>query len=503
MISGISALDNRAARAWFWRACLWFSALQLLIIAYTPLNLAPDEAHYWEWSRHLDWAYYSKGPLVALLVRFGTALFGTSAFAVRFGSWLCSLLFSISFFFFAVELCGAQLALFAFVLLRSMLFFFSLGLVTTTDPAAALFWVLTLWAAYRALFSAEPRAWILVGIFSGLGMLAKYTLLILPASIFLFMLLDAEARKNFRRKELWLGVLILLLSLLPILAWNSEHDWVNFRHNAGHIYKAEKFFLQPKYLLELIGGQLGLMGPISAVLSVLALVFGWKRFRLNDRVAGFLLFSALPLLALCVFVALTKRVYANWPMPVFISAVLLLAYQVRTEKFSAVHERALKLNFVLALIALWPLLGFTYGLPTKILPTKKLVGWEALGKRVADLRGEIRDPKSFLLTDDYGDASEISFYTAGQPFTYVANTDGRRMNQYDIWGGWEALGGHDALIVLEDPAAAEKLRPHFKTLTALPEKQLPILFGKDLQRTFYFFTAENFDGSVSSSANNF
>ena len=34
-----------------------------------PLDLAPDEAHYWDWSRHLDWSYYSKGPLVAWLIR--------------------------------------------------------------------------------------------------------------------------------------------------------------------------------------------------------------------------------------------------------------------------------------------------------------------------------------------------------------------------------------------------------------------------------------------------
>ena len=39
-----------------------------------PLDLAPDEAHYWDWSRHLDWSYYSKGPLVAYLIRGGCAL---------------------------------------------------------------------------------------------------------------------------------------------------------------------------------------------------------------------------------------------------------------------------------------------------------------------------------------------------------------------------------------------------------------------------------------------
>src|SRR5262245_20707278 len=41
-----------------------------------PLGLAPDEAHYWEWSRKLDWGYYSKGPLVAWLIRGSCELFG-------------------------------------------------------------------------------------------------------------------------------------------------------------------------------------------------------------------------------------------------------------------------------------------------------------------------------------------------------------------------------------------------------------------------------------------
>src|SRR3982750_796253 len=44
-----------------------------------PLDLAPDEAHYWDWSRKLDWSYYSKGPLVAWLIRAGVELFGDLA----------------------------------------------------------------------------------------------------------------------------------------------------------------------------------------------------------------------------------------------------------------------------------------------------------------------------------------------------------------------------------------------------------------------------------------
>src|SRR5687768_109852 len=54
-----------------------------------PLGLAPDEAHYWHWSRHLDWSYYSKGPLVAWLIRGSCEVFGTTMPAVRLPAVLC------------------------------------------------------------------------------------------------------------------------------------------------------------------------------------------------------------------------------------------------------------------------------------------------------------------------------------------------------------------------------------------------------------------------------
>ena len=44
------------------------------------LDLSPDEAHYWDWSRHLDWSYYSKGPLVACLIRASCEVAGPLAY---------------------------------------------------------------------------------------------------------------------------------------------------------------------------------------------------------------------------------------------------------------------------------------------------------------------------------------------------------------------------------------------------------------------------------------
>src|SRR6266581_607000 len=71
------------SRSWLWPLLIVafvFSSVGLRIayLAYDcPLDLAPDEAHYWDWSRHLDWSYYSKGPLVAYLIRLGCTLAGS------------------------------------------------------------------------------------------------------------------------------------------------------------------------------------------------------------------------------------------------------------------------------------------------------------------------------------------------------------------------------------------------------------------------------------------
>jgi len=56
-----------------------------------PYDLAGDEAHYWLWSRKLDLAYYSKPPMVALIMRASTEIFGNEMWAVR----LPALLFAI------------------------------------------------------------------------------------------------------------------------------------------------------------------------------------------------------------------------------------------------------------------------------------------------------------------------------------------------------------------------------------------------------------------------
>ena len=44
--------------------------MRLLIVATGQIGLVQDEAQYWDWTRHPQWSYYSKGPLIARITSY-------------------------------------------------------------------------------------------------------------------------------------------------------------------------------------------------------------------------------------------------------------------------------------------------------------------------------------------------------------------------------------------------------------------------------------------------
>jgi 4-amino-4-deoxy-L-arabinose transferase-like glycosyltransferase len=66
----------------FW-ALISLCALRIGLIFTTYIELYPDEAQYWLWSRKLDFGYYSKPPMIAWVIHLTTALGGNSEPFVR------------------------------------------------------------------------------------------------------------------------------------------------------------------------------------------------------------------------------------------------------------------------------------------------------------------------------------------------------------------------------------------------------------------------------------
>src|SRR5262249_11822277 len=154
------------------------SALHVVYLAHDcPLDLAPDEAHYWDWSRHLDWSYYSKGPLVAYLIRIGCELGGplsqrltaSDMLAVRLPAVVCGALLLVSLYVLAALVYRREALAAAVVAVALTLPPVAAGAsLMTIDTPYTCCWGWALVLGHQAVFRGFRWAWLLAGLVVGL-----------------------------------------------------------------------------------------------------------------------------------------------------------------------------------------------------------------------------------------------------------------------------------------------------------------------------------------------
>ncbi len=488
-------------------ACFVF--IQCIVLLLTPLNLSGDEAYYWHWSRRLDFSYYEKGPGIAALICVGRWLFGDTEFGVRFGALLCQFLISVLIYFFTAREYSRSYAMLIVLTYWSTLLFGSLGLFMTGDPPLCLFWTIGLIAAVLAVERDDARLWIPSFLAIGVGSLFKYTILILVPTLVLFLLFTPSRRRQLRSPGFLLGCLLLFACLTPVLHWNREHGWINFAENAGHL-AASRHPKGLKHFWELVLGQWALVGPLLFPIVVLGFIGGIRSWRQGDLAAGLYVMSSLPLVLLCSGISFFRPVYANWPMPAFLGALLLFIHSMKngTLQIRSDHlRRALLVNIALLVVCHLLFTGYNFGIPPKLLPTKKLVGWQPLGNLVeASLSSDNAEkyeherrctcaPRAaFIISEKYVTASEIGFYAASHPPVFVADPDEPSVTQFDVWSGWEKFKGKDALLVFTDPDESKEFE---KAFCEIMPARIPLthrVYGASDLDKFYLYRACDFSG---------
>jgi hypothetical protein len=427
-----------------------------------PIDLAPDEAQYWDWSRQLDLSYYSKGPLVAYVIRASCALFGDTMWAVRLPALVLATGTGLVSYMLTRRLFGSDRLALGVVLLCALVPMFIAGSVLMTiDPPFVFCWALATYLAVPAVLDGRRWPWPLIGIVVGVGFLAKYAMLLWLPSAFLAMALDPRSRRPLRTAGPWLAVAIALTGTIPVLVWNARHGWPTLWHVLRQTGADGEGGFRPANLLEFLGGQVGVLGPPVAVLMAAAVVFALSRRWADDprrREVRFLVWIGLPFLLGNVLLTLLTKVQANWPAPAYVTLLILTAYFISTRLRDASRWKPWRpwvwSAVVLGIVAtpvlhdvelLYPLVRWQHaarkveGAPSarQLDPTVRLKGWEELGARVSDeLHG--LGPGAFVLCDDYMSTAEMAFYVAGQPKTYCAGSyfsDERRKRytQWDVW----------------------------------------------------------------------
>ena len=141
-------------------------------------NLLVEEAYYWNYAAHLDIGYLDHPPMVAVLIKLSTLLFGLNEFGVRMPSILCWIITAF-FSMKLTELIKPQATPYALFLLAILPFFFLHSLVITPDIPLIACWSGALYFLYRALVLHQATAWYAAGVWLGLGLLSKYSIVLL------------------------------------------------------------------------------------------------------------------------------------------------------------------------------------------------------------------------------------------------------------------------------------------------------------------------------------
>jgi hypothetical protein len=334
--------------------------------------------------------------------------------------------------------------------------------------------------------------WLLLGSSIGLGLLTKYTMAFFYPCAFLFLLFFEENRRILKIKSPYISFLISLIVFSPVILWNANHDWITVKHTAGQAHLVEGLQISLKSFFEFLGSQLGVITPLLFILIAVSI---WK-FRKTIE-GAFLFWFSIPVIVFFLFKSIQAKVQANWALPGYISGIIsfsafyLKNFHSKGKVIKILITIALILSVIVTSVALYPSI---INLPPKKNPASRLYGWKELGAEVTKIYEQKSANRLFLFSDSYQVSSELAFYVKGQPVTYCINL-GRRMNQYDLWPGFNSLLHYDAIFVMiGDSLVPEKIAAAFKKV----EKRVFKAYTKNQIeiRDYSIFTCYDFQGLI-------
>jgi hypothetical protein len=439
------------------------------LICDCPLDLAPDEAHYWHWSRNLGWSYYSKGPLVAWLIRGSCELFGnlsvwlvgSEMLAVRLPAVLCHAALLAGWYVLAsATLRSPRVAVGVVALALTLPGVTAAAVVMTIDAPFLACWCWALVFAWRAVERGRLWWWILAGLCSAVGVLAKYPMLLFPVAVGGFLIAHGRHR-DLARPGFWLMVGLSAAGCVPMLVWNAAHDWVSVRHvlgQAGIGGGARPARFRPLGPLSFAAGQFAFLLGFWFV-ALVAAAWRFRPHRLTDPGRSFLWWVSVPVWG--VFFAASSRTtgQVNWPVAAYVGGFVLAVAWVGGQLRPDNPRRKLVLGGLVG--AVWlglvlsvgahfpglarPLVAAVVGPGTphdpapvrRLDPTCRLRGWRTLAAELDTLRDRIQretGQEPVLAGMVWTTPGELAFYCRGHPEAYsfgLALAD--RHSQYDLW----------------------------------------------------------------------
>jgi 4-amino-4-deoxy-L-arabinose transferase-like glycosyltransferase len=203
----------------------------LFILVASSFTIIPyiDSYYYWLWSENLQLSYVDGPPLIAYVIKLFTMIFGNNVFALNFIGVVVALISG----YIVMQIARLLETKHRFAI--ALLWLTSYQVTThriitsvTYDCLVNLFELCIIMFTLKYFHTKKNYFIYLIGIFSGLALLSKYTSIILIMALIAFFLYQKELRIVFKQIHFYLAVLLCTIIFSPVLIWNYQHSWKSF-----------------------------------------------------------------------------------------------------------------------------------------------------------------------------------------------------------------------------------------------------------------------------------
>ncbi len=435
IITSITANTSKKNRLWLFSILAISLLLRILFIGNPDLLI--EEAYYWNYGLHLDFGYLDHPPLIAVLIKCSTAIFGLNELGVRFPALLAW--FITAYFSYKLSVLIAKgTGLYALLLVAILPGFFIFSIIMTPDILLMAGWSTGLYMLYRALIGHDSTAWYYAGIAVGLGLLGKYTMVLLIFTTGIYLLATPKARFWFGRKEPYLAMIIALILFSPVIYWNATHDWVSFAFQSTRRFQDVFRFTFHHFvgILILFLTPVGIIGfyqllQKQAYLKRKALKIAVE---LDNNSLRFIRYFLLIPLAVFATFSLTRGLKFDWIAPAILGIIPWLAILIQNQA-NLLHKWFITaVVLLIAYSAIFVCIGF--GQPTIVNQKlfNKAISWDNLTlslRTIANNINTLDNPGVFVPIDSYGISSELIFYQAKQ--VQEAKKEGRIIKSFPVY----------------------------------------------------------------------
>lgn len=444
-----------------------------------------QEAYYWSYAQFPDLSYFDHPPMVAWLIWLGTSVFGDGVVGLRLGTLVCSVGAGWIGLLWLRQLQMEPWIRSAWLVCSMAMPMLAVShFLTTPDPPLVFFWTATVYALWRAR-DGGLGWWTLAGFAAGCSLLSKYAGAFLAVSGVLLLLADPAMRRQWLRPGPYLGVLVAAVTFLPVVVWNVSNDFESFRFQTeGRWSQAH---LGWRWLGDYVGGQIGVVHPVIALLLPAACWWLGKRALQRDVPALWLLVLALPMPLFFLANSLFIQVKVNWLTPCFLPMAASVLWWWRGTELHLRRPKATKrltwlvVGTALVVIVLLPIIRFV---PQS--SGSSWNGWDEIAARAEHWEEELdaRDGKEgnvFFFASSYRDAAQLfrglKIHMCVMPGDHkvepvmAQNVFGETALQFDHWEPTANHVGQNAIYVLlrpdRRPLELQKLQQHFESIKKL------------------------------------